>query len=68
MSAAHEVTVDRDVCVGAGQCVMHAPEVFDQDLNGVVTLRTTDAGADVWEYVLEAAERCPVKAITVPGT
>ncbi|MGN0120061.1 MAG: ferredoxin, partial [Streptomyces albidoflavus] len=32
------VTVDSEQCVGAGQCVLNAPEVFDQDDDGVVVL------------------------------
>ncbi|MEU8425574.1 ferredoxin [Micromonospora sp. NPDC048835] len=67
MSANHRVLVDRVACIGAGQCVMHAPDVFDQDLDGVVMIRTTQADGEVWEDVLEAATRCPVQAITLPG-
>ncbi len=34
-----KVTVDQSKCCGAGQCVMTAPEVFDQrDEDGLVSL------------------------------
>ncbi|WP_422754155.1 ferredoxin [Micromonospora sp. WMMD708] len=59
--------MDRVTCIGAGQCVMHAPDVFDQDLDGVVVIRTAAAAGEVWEDVVEAAARCPVQAITLPG-
>lgn len=33
------ITVDQGRCVGAGQCVMAAAEVFDQrDVDGIVEL------------------------------
>jgi ferredoxin len=32
------VVVDRAVCVGAAQCVLAAPELFEQDDEGLVVL------------------------------
>jgi ferredoxin len=55
--------------MGTGVCALTAPEVFDQDDDGTVTLldtappRSADAGA-----TRRAADLCPVGAITlVPG-
>lgn len=36
---------DRDKCIGAGQCAMAAPAVFDQDDDGVVGRSTAVAVA-----------------------
>jgi ferredoxin len=32
------IRADRDVCIGAGMCVVAAPAVFDQDADGLVLL------------------------------
>jgi ferredoxin len=56
-----KVVVDRDLCIGAGPCVVLAPGVFQLDEENkayVVDLHGADA-----ETVLQAAESCPVKAI-----
>ncbi|MFD7403744.1 ferredoxin [Streptomyces sp. NPDC059866] len=58
------VTVDRDLCCGSGNCVVTAPEVFDQDdTEGLVTLRITQPPADLQESVELAVQLCPVGAI-----
>ncbi|HXA62668.1 MAG TPA: ferredoxin, partial [Streptosporangiaceae bacterium] len=33
---------DKDVCVGAGMCVLTAPELFDQDDDGLVAVLRSD--------------------------
>ncbi|WP_433211639.1 ferredoxin [Microtetraspora malaysiensis] len=59
-----KVTVDEDRCCGAGQCVLLAPEVFDQrDDDGIVTLLDPEPGADRHAAVREAAAVCPASAI-----
>ncbi|MFF3671905.1 ferredoxin [Microtetraspora malaysiensis] len=59
-----KVTVDEDKCCGAGQCVLLAPEVFDQrDDDGIVTLLDPEPGADRHAAVREAAAVCPASAI-----
>ena len=42
-----KVHVDEDKCIGAGQCVRIAPEIFDQRDDGIVILLdpTPAAGA-----------------------
>lgn len=60
------VAVDRARCVGAGQCVRTAPEVFDQDeAEGLVVLVAEHPEADVVEYVRKAALLCPAQAIRI---
>ncbi|MBO1741551.1 ferredoxin [Leifsonia sp. TF02-11] len=59
------VVVQRDACVGAGQCALVAPEVFDQDDDGIVMLLESDpAGADL-ELANKAARLCPARAISM---
>ncbi|MFF4319000.1 ferredoxin [Streptomyces sp. NPDC001568] len=59
------ISVDHDVCVGAGQCALTAPEVFTQDDDGfgeVLAGREDGHGSPL---VREAARACPVAAISV---
>ncbi|MGP8297743.1 ferredoxin [Streptomyces inhibens] len=59
------ITIDQDVCIGAGQCALTAPEVFTQDDDGFSALlpgREDGAGDPL---VREAARACPVQAIKV---
>ncbi|MGS2648219.1 4Fe-4S domain-containing protein [Streptosporangium sp. LJ11] len=61
-----KVTVDEDKCCGAGQCVLIAPEVFDQrDDDGIVVLLEPEPGADRHTLVREAAAVCPAAAIAL---
>ena len=39
------VQADRDVCIGAGVCVMNSEAVFDQDDDGIVVLLVDDVMA-----------------------
>ena len=60
-----KVTVDQDKCIGSGQCVLLAPEVFDQrDEDGIVVLEDANPPAELDTDVTEAAHVCPGLAIT----
>ncbi len=62
------IDIDKDVCIGAGQCALAAPDVFTQDDDGLSTLlpgREDGAGTPM---VREAARACPVSAITISET
>lgn len=61
------VTVDQPKCVASGQCVMLAPEVFDQDDDGIVELLTDTPDAEHHEDVRESAAVCPAAAIHLAG-
>jgi ferredoxin len=54
---------DRDVCVGAGMCVLTAPEVFDQDDEGIVTVLAAEPSADQEAAVRQAETLCPSGAV-----
>ncbi|MFF7160103.1 ferredoxin [Streptomyces sp. NPDC008086] len=61
-----KVRVDLDRCCGAGQCVLIAPEVFDQgEEDGIVVLLEPSPAADLHPVVHEAAAVCPASAITI---
>ena len=59
------VEVDRALCIGSGDCVDTAPDVFqlDEDDKAVVV----DPDGAPLEDVIEAARNCPVSAIRVVG-
>jgi ferredoxin len=59
------VTVDTKRCIGAGQCVLTAPDIFDQDDEGTVVLLVDSPEADEVELVREAVYLCPATAISV---
>jgi len=62
------VRVDRDRCVGAGNCVLTLPAVFDQDEDeGLVVVLDPDPPAADAELVARAVLLCPSGAISVAG-
>jgi ferredoxin len=64
-----QVTVDQDRCCGSGQCVLTAPEVFDQsEDDGLVRLLPERPDPAGQAAVRLAAALCPGGAITVRDT
>jgi ferredoxin len=59
------IHIDPDKCVGSGNCVLTASEVFDQADDGTVELLNADPPAAHHRSVREAAALCPVGAISV---
>ena len=58
------VELDEPKCVAAGQCVLAAPEVFDQrDEDGIAVLLTDTPASELHDGVREAAVVCPAAAI-----
>ncbi|MGI5423894.1 ferredoxin [Streptomyces sp. CA-179760] len=61
-----KLTVDEPKCVASGQCVLIAPDVFDQrEEDGMVVLLSEAPGADQYQSVRESALACPAAAIHV---
>lgn len=61
-----KIHVDEHKCVGAGQCVLAAPQVFDQrEEDGVVILLKDHAEGGLEPGVRKAAKLCPAMAIRV---
>ena len=58
-----KVRVDRDLCVGVGNCVVYAPTVFalNED-NKAILLDPSSVNDDT---ILEAAQSCPASAIII---
>lgn len=64
--AVRRAVVDRDVCVGAGQCVLAAPEVFDQsDDDGLSYVLVDPVPEELTSSVRDAATRCPARAVVL---
>ena len=59
------IEVDRGLCIGSGDCVETAPDVFQLDAEEKAVVIDPD-GAPV-DDIVQAAENCPVSAITVTG-
>jgi ferredoxin len=60
-----DVRVDRALCIGSGDCVDTAPDVFQLDDEEKAVVVDPD-GASV-DDVITAAGNCPVSAIFVVG-
>lgn len=59
-----KVSVEADKCVAAGQCVLLAPDVFDQrEEDGVVVLLDESPSSELYEPVRESAMVCPAAVI-----
>ena len=60
-----EVRVEKDKCIGTGNCIDLAPGVFEFDAEGKSSVIDASGADD--ETLKEAAESCPVEAITLIG-
>ncbi|MFH9761414.1 ferredoxin [Streptomyces anulatus] len=62
---AGRVGAERGRCVGAGQCVLAAPDVFDQDEHdGLVVVLAEVPTASQSDAVHDAVWACPSGALT----
>ncbi len=58
-------TVNKDLCVGCEMCAQICPLVFSMGDDGFATALTGPVPGDQEPLCREAAESCPVDAITV---
>jgi len=58
-----KVRVDRDLCIGVGNCVAYAPTVFKLDDENKAVILDPPSVDD--NTLLEAAESCPENAIII---
>ncbi len=58
-----KVRVNRDLCIGVGNCVVFAPTVFKLDEEDKAMILDPASVDD--DTLLEAAESCPEKAIII---
>lgn len=57
------ISIDREKCIGSGNCVFNADGVFEQDEDGIAEV--VDPTAQSLETVEFAVASCPVNAITI---
>ena len=55
------IEIDRDACMGSGNCAFWAPGVFDLDDEGIAVVIDADAAPE--EKIVLAAQGCPTQAI-----
>ena len=61
-----KVIADLEVCIGAGVCVLTAPDVFDQGPDdGLVRVLVEEVPADEARLVREAVDLCPSAALSI---
>jgi ferredoxin len=58
-----EIDIDRDACMGSGNCVFAAPGVFELDDDSIACV--ADPNASPIDAIVKAARQCPTRAITV---
>ena len=62
-----KVIVDWDVCQDHGQCVFASPEVFELGDDGRMHVLIEEPDESLRASVEDAADVCPVQAITIEG-
>jgi sterol 14-demethylase len=60
-----QITIDRELCQGHATCMTEAPELFQVDDAGNVTILQENPPLDLLEKARQAEKYCPTKAITV---
>jgi ferredoxin len=58
-----EIGIDREACMGSGNCSFWAPAVFDLDDEGYAIV--IDPTGDPEEKIVLAAQGCPTQAIAI---
>jgi len=58
-----EIVIDQDECIGCSACVSEAPETFDMNDDNKAFVK--EPPHDELEFVMAAAEACPIEAIVV---
>jgi ferredoxin len=60
-----KVIADTSKCIAAGTCVLTAPELFDQDDDGLVVMVNAHPSEAERSAAREAASLCPSNAIAL---
>jgi ferredoxin len=58
-----KIEADRDVCIGAGNCVVNAEEVFDQGDDGIVVILEVEVPPEHADAAARAVAACPSGAL-----
>jgi ferredoxin len=56
------IKIDRDLCVGFGDCIDVTPDVFEFDEEGIAVFKEGNPDVDR-EVLLESCSSCPVDAL-----
>jgi ferredoxin len=60
------VRIDQTKCIGSGQCVLAAPDVFDQaDDDGLGLVVVAEPPAGLLPGVRDAVDRCPAQVVSL---
>ena len=60
------IRIDRERCIGSGNCTKIAPEVFELDDGNLVTFRRDAGEIEIdRDRLVEACDVCPVDALIV---
>jgi len=57
------IKIERDLCVGFGDCIEVTPDVFEFDEEGIAVFKEGNPDLDR-ETLLESCASCPVDALT----
>jgi ferredoxin len=60
-----KVDADREVCIQAGNCVMVAERLFDQDDDGIVVVLVDEIPGGEEDKAREAVKLCPSQALRI---
>ncbi len=58
-----KIIIDEDMCIGTGNCIRVAGEVFELDNQKIVTFKP-DIGEIEQRMLIEACSVCPVNALS----
>ena len=58
-----KLKVNEDLCIGCGQCVANASEVFEFNDEGFAQVKVDEIPKEYEEDALDAKEGCPTEAI-----
>jgi len=58
-----EIRIDREKCMGSGNCSFWAPGTFDLDDEGIAVVTNPEGDSD--EKIVLAAQGCPTQSISV---
>ena len=58
----YRIVIDQSLCSGFGACAELAPEIFELGPGGLASARIGESSDPI---VLEAADACPMAAITI---
>ena len=60
-----KVIVDADTCIGCGVCEGVCPKVFEMSSEDLAVVKVDEVPAELAEACRDAAEQCPVEAISI---